>query len=118
MSDFCRGDQHTWSDEVVGYRKTNGLIVAAEECTTCGHVRTLVGVKMSQQEAVGLRLARDRMGEKPPCERCGAPDAELHHYAPRAAFGGDSETWPKGWLCRACHKQWHDTIRQWAGGQA
>ena len=45
----------------------------------------------------------------PYCERCAAPHAELHHWAPRHAFD-DADNWPTGWLCRACHRRWHATV--------
>lgn len=113
-SPFCRSDQHTWSPEVVGYRKANGLIFPAQECTTCGHVRTLLGIPMTQEQAAELRLARDRVGERPPCERCGALGTELHHWAPRDAFGAvEADGWPTSWLCRPCHQLWHRTMNRW-----
>lgn len=45
------------------------------------------------------------------CVRCGAREAELHHWAPRAIFGDkDCEKWPKDYLCRDCHKFWHKMV--------
>jgi hypothetical protein len=45
-----------------------------------------------------------------PCEHCGRVDGvELHHWAPRGQFE-DFDTWPTGWLCRACHRRWHEKM--------
>jgi hypothetical protein len=42
------------------------------------------------------------------CARCGRRGAEEHHWSPRAIFGKDeAETWPKDFLCKACHDEWH-----------
>lgn len=39
---------------------------------------------------------------------CGAPGAELHHFAPVNTFGWlEAETWPKANLCREHHFAWH-----------
>jgi hypothetical protein len=42
----------------------------------------------------------------PTCERCGHPEVELHHWAPRALFD-DADKWPTAHLCRTCHRRWH-----------
>lgn len=45
------------------------------------------------------------------CVRCGSRDCELHHWAPRAIFGKDeAEQWPKDYLCKACHDEWHHKV--------
>ena len=41
-----------------------------------------------------------------PCERCGSPFAEGHHWAPRAYFD-DADLWPMSYLCVPCHLRWH-----------
>lgn len=42
------------------------------------------------------------------CVVCGSRNAELHHWAPRAIFGNDEcEQWPKDYLCKEHHDQWH-----------
>lgn len=46
-----------------------------------------------------------------PCKRCGKYEhVEIHHYAPRYAFGDDCERWAKGPLCRPCHEMWHKVM--------
>jgi hypothetical protein len=45
------------------------------------------------------------------CARCGNRTTELHHWAPRAIFGNDEcERWPKDYLCKDCHDQWHRQV--------
>lgn len=42
------------------------------------------------------------------CAKCGARGVELHHWAPKGVFGDDeAEGWPKDYLCKACHDEWH-----------
>jgi hypothetical protein len=49
--------------------------------------------------------------EAPRCARCGARGAEEHHWAPRAIFGKESaDDWPKDFLCKACHDEWHRRV--------
>ena len=43
------------------------------------------------------------------CEVCDANEGELHHWAPQYLFN-DAEKWPKSYLCRACHRRWHDLV--------
>ena len=38
--------------------------------------------------------------------QCHARDLEYHHFAPKALFL-DHELWPKKWLCRDHHQEWH-----------
>lgn len=44
------------------------------------------------------------------CARCGSRGVELHHWAPRALFGADADAWPKDYLCRPCHEEWHESV--------
>ena len=45
------------------------------------------------------------------CAKCGSRGAELHHWAPRAIFGPDeADHWPKDYLCKACHAEWHAKV--------
>lgn len=49
--------------------------------------------------------------EAPRCARCGARGAEEHHWAPRAIFGKESaDDWPKDFLCKSCHDEWHRRV--------
>jgi len=40
-------------------------------------------------------------------EGCLNTDVELHHWAPRFAFENNADRWPKSYLCRKHHQQWH-----------
>ena len=40
------------------------------------------------------------------CEVCDINEGELHHWAPQYLFP-DADSWPKSYLCRACHRKWH-----------
>lgn len=44
------------------------------------------------------------------CVVCGEKGCELHHFAPRYLFGDAAEDWPKEYLCRKHHAQWHDLV--------
>lgn len=46
-----------------------------------------------------------------PCERCGAPTSQRHHWAPRALFDSECDEWPTSYLCVACHRRWHVVLR-------
>ena len=58
---------------------------------------------------VDLSLVRvvERM-DQPRCAKCGVRGAEEHHWAPQAMFGKDeANRWPKDFLCKPCHDEWH-----------
>lgn len=102
-----------WTVECVanrGGQETHPLV-----CGACGY-KTCVYVPKSimKQHAlvVGVNLSYKRHQEAKACEVCGEIGAELHHWAPFYAFGGEAERWPKGYLCQACHARWHDVIRK------
>lgn len=44
------------------------------------------------------------------CAVCQSPFTELHHFAPRHLFGDDCEKWPKAYLCKTHHNQWHNLV--------
>jgi glutamate formiminotransferase len=44
------------------------------------------------------------------CEVCNADEGELHHWAPQHLFGAEADRWPVSYLCRACHRKWHDLV--------
>jgi len=44
------------------------------------------------------------------CARCGKEThLEEHHWAPYKFFQ-DANNWPKSWLCRECHEEWHQVM--------
>lgn len=67
-------------------------------------------------DTTGIPLGFDYRFSRPPCVRCGAFGAQLHHFAPRALFGPEeAELWPTAWLCQGCHDYWHRIINAGAG---
>ena len=80
---------HWWAPS-----KNSGIWIAKEQLVAGGVDLSIVRVV----EVMG--------GQR--CARCGRRGAEEHHWSPRAIFGKDeAETWPKDFLCKACHDEWH-----------
>jgi hypothetical protein len=48
--------------------------------------------------------------EQTACERCGRLGAEEHHWMPRHLRPSDCDQWPTGFLCQACHAEWHGVV--------
>ena len=48
-----------------------------------------------------------QIAEAPRCAKCGSRGAEEHHWAPKALFRNAAEEWPKDYLCKPCHDEWH-----------
>ena len=98
---LCRWQ--VWSKPVKLVRKSNGYVVGTWVCDGCGR-QFETGCESPESD-----LTTDHLGKNPACERCGAVESELHHWAPRALFA-DAEDWPKSWLCPPCHRLWHRTM--------
>jgi hypothetical protein len=93
--------------------KSNGLQEARDRCADCGD--WWGGVKLSDLNVPieSVPLWRDRRTDDHPCERCGDPATESHHWAPVAIFGWDiANSYPQSWLCRDCHTTWHTTMNR------
>ena len=61
-------------------------------------------------EDVAVEMNR---AERVPCAKCGLIGAvQLHHWAPREAFGMAADDWPMSPLCAKCHEEWHEVIRE------
>lgn len=56
-----------------------------------------------------LPIREDFTTKNPPCIVCGELGTELHHWAPRHIFD-DADLWPKNYLCRSHHGEWHRKI--------
>jgi len=65
---------------------------------------TVVGF-LSVDEVEGLPLVLSGFDCR--CAVCGMRGAELHHWAPKYLFSSESESWPKDYLCKKHHDQWH-----------
>lgn len=85
-------------------------------CSKCNLRNPFGGDYFIAKEKVLPHFTADQLAQLPVlmrpkehrCARCGNRDCELHHWAPRAIFGKDEcEQWPKDYLCKACHDEWH-----------
>lgn len=84
-------------------------------CLTCRRFNPFGGNLFIPSETVVKHLTQDQIAALPVmmpdaysrCVVCGERKAELHHWAPRAIFGDDCEKWPKDFLCKQCHDEWH-----------
>ena len=97
----------------------SGATVYPYYCSECGevfakYVKRIIAMEYAKQngplEYVQTRTAKHRYNDNIKCEVCGANEGELHHWAPAHLFGVECEKWPKSYLCRACHKQWHSLV--------
>ena len=87
----------------------NGSVQYKAYCMECGGR----GGGLSHSDAVGLDPSRIPIlsrNEVVPCEKCGSEEgSEVHHWAPMHLFE-DAEDWPKSYLCRRCHMEWHAKV--------
>jgi len=87
-------------------------------CLGCGYWTPRKGggcwIGKGELVAAGVDLSLVRVVERmdqPRCARCGARGAEEHHWAPRALFREEeANRWPKDFLCKRCHDEWHRTV--------
>jgi hypothetical protein len=101
--------------EVVRVINANGITQYRLRCCTL-HRPPMFAVSqklLSQNEQNHAMLIQNNILKyaNKPCARCGNPETERHHWAPRYLFK-DSEDWPTGWLCLECHQYWHKIIKQ------
>lgn len=108
----------------VGWTCTaSGSTVFPWYCEDCNfvfakYVKKEVAEKLNADPQYGeLKLVKtrtqkyfERTGQEINCEVCGLNEGELHHWAPQYLFGSDADLWPMSYLCRACHKKWHDLV--------
>ena len=90
----------------------NGTYQVVDICNSCKDNFNGAGINIPHRlvdDLEALPLLADYTQQIPPCEVCGSSDGvEYHHYAPRHIFGkAESERYPKGYLCRSCHRDWH-----------
>jgi hypothetical protein len=66
---------------------------------------------LTARERKNSIIFRDNTGmyHYKPCQRCGDPNSEHHHWAPRKLFK-DADEWPMGYLCQVCHRKWHQVM--------
>lgn len=105
MREPCRYCE--WPDgRRVRTRNANGAVVVRHQCEQCGSVSSYF-LRKDEVDPYGLPMIEDSVGENPACERCGDAASEWHHWAPQSVFV-DSNLWPGSWLCRTCHREWHE----------
>ena len=110
------------SDQMkIGITNTqSGSTIYPMYCVDCGNVSTQYVKKQfaiayansnGPLEYVQTSTARwmNENQKQIKCEVCDANEGELHHWAPQYLFE-DAEQWPKSYLCRSCHKRWHDLV--------
>lgn len=126
--DVCRA---CGSDQVkIGVTNiASGATVFPYYCNSCGKVHTQYAKKkVAHQYAIEVApleyvytstaMHMQRKGEKIECEVCKKPEGELHHWAPTHIFRDESDRWPTSYLCRACHRRWHDLVTPNMGRKA
>lgn len=100
----------------IGYTyKSNGSIVYPPYCEDCGTVDTHCikktdAIKIKYELKLVYFKSHIKGYSNNKCVVCGNKDVELHHFAPVHLFGSEAEKWPKAYLCRLHHKQWHDLV--------
>lgn len=104
--------------ELVRWTMANGALFVGWCCLDCN--RTVVDrpgrAWLSKKELCerGIDASRLRIigatGPLDACRKCGHLGAELHHWAPYHLFGDEADQWPTDYLCRPCHRRWHDLV--------
>lgn len=99
---------------LVRYIQVSGTVRLRWQCGRCDRI-ALGDLPSAGEDLSVYPVARDRRGERPPCERCGVLGTEIHHWAPTALFGWpESDKWPTSYLCPPCHRLWHRVVsRGW-----
>jgi DNA-directed RNA polymerase subunit M/transcription elongation factor TFIIS len=130
MCDFL-----TWKEQPVDKCKTcgsdqlkigitniaSGATVYPIYCDACGEVFAKYVKKIIAQEYAKengpLKYVKTKTAEyiekkqiQIKCEVCDANEGELHHWAPQYLFGDEANRWPVAYLCRTCHRKWHDLV--------
>ena len=57
-----------------------------------------------------LPIFDDYRANNPPCAVCNKRGTELHHFAPKELFPDTFEDWPKAYLCKTHHDEWHNKL--------
>ena len=105
--------------EISGQVNANGSLCYGWWCLTCKgwtKRKDSNGVWISKNELASrgiditaLRVVRHM--DQPRCARCGERAGEEHHWAPQALFGKEeADRWPKDFLCKSCHDEWHRLV--------
>lgn len=120
----AEGPQNThWKDAIERWRHhpdaklgvtitVSGVRQVVIFCLSCNNqMSTAVPHHMVKCDIDDLPVFRDRRDPNP-CEACGATTGtEVHHWAPWHLFGDEAANWPTSFLCRSCHRRWHEVTR-------
>lgn len=93
----------------------SGAIHIKAVCPVCGHNLKGSGQWISKKALPSevleaLPILSDYSLELPGCAVCGEKGVELHHWAPKELFPETFEDWPKSYLCKKHHDEWHKTV--------
>lgn len=93
----------------------SGAIHVQAICPNCGHNIKGPGQWISKRSLPpeileNLSTLTDYSLDLPPCEVCGERGVELHHWAPKELFPETFERWPKSYLCKRHHDEWHNAV--------
>lgn len=96
-------------------RAANGSLQVTWQCLTCSYRSSALPHELLAELGVDIRalpIREDYAGLYARCvvRGCEAEDVELHHFAPRAIFGADAESWPQGYLCVRHHREWGERV--------
>lgn len=92
--------------------KQNGAIAIGAHCPACNRRATvetwLPKAQFTSAEIDAMPVVANYIIDTK-CQYRGCTETaiEWNHYAPRALFGEDADSWPIGPLCRAHHRTWH-----------
>lgn len=103
------GCAHTYTDLFVQIN-SDGSQSVYTGCGTCEKRLSPGSLPASTPGADHAKVAVDLTTVNPPCVVCGGWGTQLHHWAPRGIFGDEADCWPTSYLCRPCHKLWHDAV--------
>lgn len=108
---------HCGSTDLALMRQTisNGSTQVVRWCNDCQQNASGPGIYVSHSK---VRLDDldwlTPMHNNGPCEVCGEPYTESHHWAPVEVFGPDADKWPRGWLCPKHHREWRERMMAWS----
>lgn len=114
----CERCKATTMHALTRNRTLNGAAQVGLRCEACdGWTKDRRGrlwIPVAELEAAGIAVDELPIATGPGpdvrCQRCHARGAEQHHWAPRALFGDRADSWPKDWLCKPCHDEWHQIV--------
>ncbi len=94
-------------------QQTAGGIKGQYRCDTCNDVahggNSSTSLKHLSTEEIGALPRID--ANKEPCWVCmRVAVLELHHLAPQAQFGKESDLWPTVRVCHECHRKWEERM--------